>query len=132
MCSYPQTQSPMTHVVEILWECTIVAHQTTGNNSNNGPPMVDEVGHQFQEYNDNLSSSFVLAVEKLVQQLKRIDPTPSLPVWTSITAMNTKCPPTREEGYGKYTPQGTLWFYLRDHGEDMNKWDRKPTLTLEA
>ena len=27
---------------------------------------------------------------------------------------------------------GTLWFYLRDHGEDMRKWDRKPTSVLDA
>ena len=27
---------------------------------------------------------------------------------------------------------GILWFYLRDHGEDMRKWDGKSTSTLEA
>lgn len=25
-----------------------------------------------------------------------------------------------------------LWFYLRDHKEDMREWDGKSTLTLEA
>jgi len=29
-------------------------------------------------------------------------------------------------------PRGTLWFYLRDHGEGMRKWDGKPTSSLEA
>jgi len=37
-----------------------------------------------------------------------------------------------EREYRGYTPRGTLWFYLRDHGEDMRKWDGKPTSSLEA
>ncbi|GAB0207786.1 hypothetical protein GRJ2_003244300 [Grus japonensis] len=38
----------------------------------------------------------------------------------------------KERGYRAYTPRGSLWFYLRDHGEDMRKWDGKPTSTLRA
>ncbi|KAK4810737.1 hypothetical protein QYF61_007711 [Mycteria americana] len=37
-----------------------------------------------------------------------------------------------KRGFRGHTPRGTLWFYLRDHGEDMRKWDGKPTSTLEA
>ena len=29
-------------------------------------------------------------------------------------------------------PRGTLWFFLRDQGEDMRKWDGEPTFKLEA
>ena len=29
-------------------------------------------------------------------------------------------------------PRATLWFYLRDHGEDMRKWDGVPASDLEA
>ena len=27
---------------------------------------------------------------------------------------------------------GALWFFLRDQGEDMRKWDGEPTFKLEA
>ena len=48
-------------------------------------------------------------------------------VWASFSAIRGK-----EMEYRGYTPQGTLWFYLCDHGEDMRKGDGKPTSTLEA
>lgn len=56
----------------------------------------------------------------------------SLPVWTCISAINSKSSFYQNRGYRKYTPQGTLWFYLQDQGKDVRKWDGKPTLTLEA
>ncbi|GAB0188041.1 hypothetical protein GRJ2_001269400 [Grus japonensis] len=56
----------------------------------------------------------------------------SPPVWTSISAVRSKRSSAQERGYRGYTPRGTLWFYLHDHGEDMRKWDGKPTSTLEA
>ncbi|XP_048786377.1 uncharacterized protein LOC125686442 [Lagopus muta] len=30
------------------------------------------------------------------------------------------------------TPRIVLWYYLRDHGEDMRKWHREPTAILRA
>ncbi|GAB0208758.1 ubiquitin carboxyl-terminal hydrolase 4 [Grus japonensis] len=96
---------------------------------------VDEVAGQLQQYKESLSSSLVLAVEKPsqdIQQLKE-DRSSSPPVRTSISAIRSKCSSAQERGYIAYTPQATLWFYLRDHGEDMRKWDGKPTLTrIEA
>ncbi|RMC06348.1 hypothetical protein DUI87_15780 [Hirundo rustica rustica] len=38
-------------------------------------------------------------------------------------------PPARERGY---TPRADLWFFLSDHGEDMGRWDGKPTSALAA
>ncbi|RMC16306.1 hypothetical protein DUI87_08522 [Hirundo rustica rustica] len=38
-------------------------------------------------------------------------------------------PPAGERGY---TPQADLWYFLRDHGEDMGRWDGKPTSALAA
>ncbi|KAK4828031.1 hypothetical protein QYF61_022808 [Mycteria americana] len=66
-----------------------------------------------------------------VQQLKE-DRFFSPPVWTSISAIRSQHSSAQERGYRGYTPQGTLWFFLHDHGEDMRKWDGKSTLTLEA
>ncbi|XP_009286699.1 PREDICTED: uncharacterized protein C12orf45 homolog [Aptenodytes forsteri] len=54
------------------------------------------------------------------------------PVWTSISAIRSKCPSAQDRGYSGYTPRATLWFYLRDHGEDMRKRDGKSTSALEA
>ncbi|KAK4810808.1 hypothetical protein QYF61_008780 [Mycteria americana] len=51
---------------------------------------------------------------------------------TSVSAIRSKHSTAQERGYRGYTPQGTLWFYLCDHGEDMRKWDGNPTSTLEA
>jgi len=56
----------------------------------------------------------------------------SPPVWASVSAIRGKRFPAQEREYRGYTPRGTLWFYLRDHGEDMRKWDAKPTSSLEA
>ncbi|KAK4829835.1 hypothetical protein QYF61_006845 [Mycteria americana] len=97
-------------------------------------PTVDDLAGQRQEYKENLSSSLVSAVEKLsweVQQLKE-DRSYSPRVRTSNSAIRIKYSSAQERGYRGYTPPGTLWFYLRDHGKDMRKWDGKPTSTLEA
>jgi len=56
----------------------------------------------------------------------------SPPVQTSVSAIRGKRFSAQEREYRGYTPQGTLWFYLRDHGEDMRKWDGKPISSLEA
>ncbi|KAK4830423.1 hypothetical protein QYF61_011047 [Mycteria americana] len=54
------------------------------------------------------------------------------PVRNSISAIRNKNSSAQERGYSGYTPRATLCFYLRDHGEDMRKWDGKSTFTLEA
>ncbi|KAK4828266.1 LOW QUALITY PROTEIN: hypothetical protein QYF61_024931 [Mycteria americana] len=73
-------------------------------------------------------------VEKLSQEFQRFkeDMSYSLPIRTSVSAIRSQRSSAQERGYRGYTPRGTLWFYLRDHGEDMRKWDGKPTSTLEA
>jgi len=94
-------------------------------------PKVDEVTVRLQQYEESISSSLVSPVEKLVQQLKK-SMSYSSPVWASVSAIRGKCFSAQERGYRGYTPWGTLWFYLRDHGEDMRKWDGKPTSSLKA
>ncbi|XP_051624901.1 uncharacterized protein LOC127461275 [Manacus candei] len=48
---------------------------------------------------------------------------------TRVSAIRSQRPPAKER---RYTPRGDLWFYLREHGEDMRKWDGKPTSSLAA
>ncbi|GAB0210098.1 hypothetical protein GRJ2_003475600 [Grus japonensis] len=97
-------------------------------------PTVDEVAGRLWQYEDSLSSSLILAVEKLSWKIQEFEENMSYspPVQTSISAVRGKCFSAQERGYRGYTPQGTLWFYLCDHGEDMRKWDGKPTLILQA
>jgi len=92
-------------------------------------PMVDEVAVQLWQYEESLSFSLVSAVEKLSREVQQIKENMSYspPVWGSISAIRGRLFSAQERGYKGYTPQGTLWFYLRDHGEDMRKQDGKPT-----
>ena len=47
----------------------------------------------------------------------------------SYPKVTAQRPPASERGY---SPRADLWFFLRDHGEDMGKWDGKPTSVLAA
>ena len=107
-------------------------------------PMVDDVARQLRQYEKSLSSSLrtcISAVERLSKKCKKQfqefqqhkeDRSYSPPVQTSISAIKSKCSSAQERGCRRYTPRGTLWFYLWDHREDMRKWDGKSTSTLEA
>ncbi|KAK4807136.1 hypothetical protein QYF61_018477 [Mycteria americana] len=97
-------------------------------------PTVNEAASNLREYEESISSSFVSAVRELSQEFKRFkkDLSYSLPIRTSVSAIRSQRSSAQERGYRGYTPRATLWFYLRDHGEDMRKWDGKPTSTLEA
>ena len=102
-------------------------------------PTVDEMARQLRQYEENLSSSLracVSAVEKLSEKSEKlielIEKSYSPPVQTNISAIRSEHSSDQEREYRRYTPRGTLWFYLRDHGEDMRKWDRKPTSVLDA
>ncbi|GAB0205734.1 ubiquitin carboxyl-terminal hydrolase 4 [Grus japonensis] len=96
-------------------------------------PTVDKVAGRLRQYEESLSSSLILAVEKLSQDVRQLkeDISYSPPVQTRIAAVRRKRS-APEWGYKAYTPRDILWFYLRDHGEDMRKWDGKPTSTLRA
>jgi len=73
-------------------------------------------------------------VEKLAREVRKIKENMSYspPVGASLSAIRGKRFSAQEREFRGYTPQSTLWFYLRDHGEDMRKWDGKPTSSLEA
>jgi len=97
-------------------------------------PIVDEVAVQLWQYEESLSSSVVSAVEKLAREVRQIKENISYspPVRASVSAIRGKRFSAQEREYRGCTPRGTLWFYLHDHGEDMRKWDGKPTSSLEA
>ncbi|KAK4816276.1 hypothetical protein QYF61_014348 [Mycteria americana] len=97
-------------------------------------PTVGEAASQLQEYKESISSSLASAVEKLSQKVQQLKEDRSYfpPVQTSISAIRSQHSSAQERGYRGYIPQGTLWFYLCDCGEDMRKWDEKPTSTLDV
>ncbi|KAK4806450.1 hypothetical protein QYF61_021342 [Mycteria americana] len=96
-------------------------------------PTVKEAASNLRGCEESISSSLVSAVEKLSRKVQRLeDMSYSPPIRTSVSAIRSQHSSAQGRGYRGYTPRGTLRFYLRDHGEDMRKWDGKPTSTLEA
>ena len=89
---------------------------------------VDKMASQVRQYKESLSSCLVSAVEKLSQEVRQLkeDISSSPLVWTSISSVRSKCSFAQERGYRGYTPRDTLWFYLRDHGQDIRTRDGKP------
>ena len=74
-----------------------------------------------------------LLAEKRSQEFQRFeDKFCHPPAWTNTSAIRSKHPSAQERGDRRYTSRGVLWSYLREHGEDMMKWDRKPTSVLDA
>ena len=56
----------------------------------------------------------------------------SRPTSSNISAIKRGRPPARGNDNGKTITRLALWRYLRDHGEDMKKWHKKPTSVLKA
>lgn len=100
------------------------------------------MAHQLQQYEEKslfLPMNLYLGCRKPVQKWEKLfqgfqqqkeGRSYSLPVQTSISAINSERSFAQEGGYRGCTPQETLWFYLWDHKEGMRKWDGKSTLTL--
>ncbi|KAK4828826.1 hypothetical protein QYF61_000883 [Mycteria americana] len=84
-------------------------------------PTVNEAASNLREYEESISSSLVSAVEKLSRKVQRLeeDMSYSPPIRTSVSTIRSQRSFAQGRGYRGYTPRGTLWFYLRDHGEDM-------------
>ncbi|XP_049650116.1 uncharacterized protein LOC126035501 [Accipiter gentilis] len=100
-------------------------------------PTVDELAVQLWQYEGSLSSSLwacVSAVEELSREFQqfKVDLSSSSPVQARIAVIGSKRSSAQERGERKYTQWANLWFYLRDHGDDMRKWDGKPTSVLDA
>ncbi|XP_049649778.1 uncharacterized protein LOC126035320 [Accipiter gentilis] len=81
-------------------------------------PTVEKVSSWLQNFEENLCVSSSLQDSALaVRDAPRNQSSPA---------------PVRGKGSPRCMPRGTLWFFLRDQGEDMRKWDGEPTFKLEA
>jgi len=70
-------------------------------------------------------------LRELIKLIKGDEPTSS-PVSSKIWAIKGKSLPAQANNNSKTTLRIALWRYLRDDGEDMNKWHNKPTPVLQA
>ena len=56
----------------------------------------------------------------------------SQPASQNVSAIKRRRPPAQTSDNSKTMVRFALWRYLRDHGEDMKKWHKKPTPALQA
>ncbi|RMC20460.1 hypothetical protein DUI87_01310 [Hirundo rustica rustica] len=68
-------------------------------------------------------------MREMREEMRRRNNSHVAPVRVTGPRVRAQQPPARERGY---TPRADLWHFLRDHGEDMGRWDGKPTSALAA
>ncbi|RMC05633.1 hypothetical protein DUI87_17718 [Hirundo rustica rustica] len=115
-------------------------------NADNNQETVGSVANKPRNYESMISGPMQAQVSAMVKELReemrgkmeemreemRRNSSHVAPVRVTGPRVRAQRPPARERGY---TPRADLWFFLRDHGEDMGRWerwDRKPTSVLAA
>ncbi|XP_053859968.1 uncharacterized protein LOC128822300 [Vidua macroura] len=81
------------------------------------PGLAEQVRDLIEESHQKLK-------KELKEEVYHISPEP-----TRVSAIRSRRSQAKEKGY---TPRGNLCFFLQEHGEDMKKWDGKPTSSLAA
>ncbi|RMB99856.1 hypothetical protein DUI87_23634 [Hirundo rustica rustica] len=87
-------------------------------------PMHAQVSAVAKELREKMEE----VTEKMEEMMRR-NSSHVAPVQVTGPRVRAQQPPARERGY---TPRADLWYFLRDHGEDMGRWDGKPTSALAA
>ncbi|RMC19764.1 hypothetical protein DUI87_03328 [Hirundo rustica rustica] len=105
----------------------------------NNRETVGSVANKLRNYESIISGPMQAQVSALAKELReemmemreemRRNSTHVAPVRVTGPRVRAQQPPARERGY---TPRADLWYFLRDHGEDMGRWDGKPTSALAA
>ncbi|RMC11837.1 hypothetical protein DUI87_11963 [Hirundo rustica rustica] len=102
----------------------------------NNRETVGSVANKLRNYESIISGPVQAQVSAVAKELKeeirekmRRNSSHVAPVRVTGPSVRAQQPPARERGY---TPRADLWFFLRDHGEDMGRWDGKPTSALAA
>ncbi|RMC04157.1 hypothetical protein DUI87_18975 [Hirundo rustica rustica] len=108
-------------------------------NANNNRETVGSVVNKLRNYKSMISGPMQAQVSALAKELRkeirekmeemRRNSSHVAPVRVTGPRVRAQWSPARERGY---TPQADLWFFLHDHGEDMGRWDGKPTSALAA
>ncbi|RMC19742.1 hypothetical protein DUI87_03306 [Hirundo rustica rustica] len=105
----------------------------------NNRETVGCVANKLRNYKSMISGPMQAQVSAVVKELReemremkeemRRNSSHVAPVQVTGPRVRAQCPPAREGGN---TPPADLWFFLCDHGEDMGRWDGKPTSALAA
>ncbi|RMC11862.1 hypothetical protein DUI87_11988 [Hirundo rustica rustica] len=105
-------------------------------NPDNNRETVGSVANKLRNYESMISGPVQAQVSAVAKELReeireemRRNSSHVAPVRVTGPRVRAQRPPAREKGY---TPRADLWFFLRDHGEDMGRWDGKPTSALAA
>ncbi|RMC11042.1 hypothetical protein DUI87_12234 [Hirundo rustica rustica] len=101
-----------------------VANKLKNYKSMIGGPMQAQVSAMTKELRERMEE----VTEEMGEEMRRIS-SHVAPVRVTGPRVRAQWPPARERGY---TPRADLWYFLRDHGEDMGRWDGKPTSALAA
>ncbi|TRZ06746.1 hypothetical protein HGM15179_020361 [Zosterops borbonicus] len=62
----------------------------------------------------------------MMEEVRKIN---TAPVQVTGPKVRAQRPPAKRR---EYTPRDNLWFFLRDHGEGIGKWNGKPTSVVAA
>ncbi|RMC12135.1 hypothetical protein DUI87_11270 [Hirundo rustica rustica] len=105
----------------------------------NNRETVGSVANKLRNYESIISGPVQAQVSTLAKELReemmemreemRRNSSHVAPVRVTGPRVRAQQPPARERGY---TPRADLWYFLRDHGEYMGRWDGKPTSALAA
>ncbi|KAF4804500.1 hypothetical protein TURU_007280 [Turdus rufiventris] len=116
---------------------TFIAMITADNNQE----TVGSVANKFRNFESMIDGPMQAHVSAVVKEFKEefkeemrgmreeMRKINAAPLRVTAPKVRTQRPPARERGY---TPRADLWFFLHEHGEDMGKWDGKPTSVLTA
>ncbi|XP_052520751.1 uncharacterized protein LOC128071766 [Tympanuchus pallidicinctus] len=128
--NYEQLLSPIHAAVAAVSKMTDQLNETREQMSqliNHDKPVA--VSETLDEDQDN-QKSLMKEMMKFVRVHLNKEDKPSFSCAPSkISAVRGKCFPAQVRDN---TPQIVLWYYLRDHGEDMRKWHGQPTPVLRA
>ncbi|XP_048781520.1 uncharacterized protein LOC125683982 isoform X1 [Lagopus muta] len=91
---------------------------------NRGEPVA---GSETASEDQDLTS----LLKELITLIKGDEPSSS-PAPPKISAINGKRSPTQANDSSRCMARAALWSYLREHGEDMKEWRKKPTAALRA
>ncbi|TRZ11773.1 hypothetical protein HGM15179_000408 [Zosterops borbonicus] len=100
--------------------------KTVGSVANKLKNYESMINGPMQAHISAVIKEFKEEMRKMKEEMKKVNATPVQVTSPKFSAQHS---PARDRGY---TPKANLWFFLRNHGEDMGKWDRKPTSVLAA
>ncbi|TRZ10533.1 hypothetical protein HGM15179_016574 [Zosterops borbonicus] len=100
--------------------------ETVGSVANKLRNYESMINGPMQAHISAVIKEFKEEMREMREEMKKVNAAPVRVTGPKFSAQHS---PARDRGY---TPRANLWFFLRDHGEDMGRWDGKPTSVLAA